>query len=99
MGQRTAEVIRIGVIGCGRVMRGPYMRLAEQLRFRGLVEVVAACDLSEQALQEVGEQYNIPRLTKDYREVVDADDVDLVLVVTSMPAHGPIARAALEAGK
>jgi predicted dehydrogenase len=31
--------------------------------------------------------------------VVRADDVDLVMVLTSMPEHGPISRAALEHGK
>ena len=31
--------------------------------------------------------------------VVGSDQVDLVLVLTSMPMHGPITRAALEAGK
>ena len=32
-------------------------------------------------------------------EVVGADDVDVVLVLTSMNEHGPLAKAALEAGR
>src|ERR671928_107774 len=38
------QPVRIGVVGCGSVMSGPYMGEAERLRWRGLAEVVAACD-------------------------------------------------------
>jgi predicted dehydrogenase len=75
------------------------MSLIEKLWLRNLVEVVAACDIVEAKRQLVRDKFNIPRLTADFREVIEADEVDLVLVLTSMPEHGPIARAALEAGK
>ena len=93
------QPVRIGIVGCGSVMRGSYMPLAQQLRMRGLVEVVAACDMVESRRELVRERFGIPRFTTDYRDIVQADDVDLVLVLTSMPQHGPITRAALEAGK
>jgi predicted dehydrogenase len=91
--------VRIGVIGCGSVMNGSYMPLAERLRWRGLCEVVMACDTSKERLQAASDKYNIPKRTTDYRDVINADEVDLVLVLTSMPHHGSIAGAALEAGK
>src|SRR5687768_4821831 len=91
--------VRIGVIGCGSVMNGSYMPLAERLRWHGLCEVVMACDTSQERLKAASEKYNIPKRTDDYRDVINADEVDLVLVLTSMPQHGSIARAALEAGK
>jgi predicted dehydrogenase len=91
--------VRIGVVGCGSVMQRAYMPQIERLRARGLAEVVAACDVADARLAEVRRGFGVERLTTDYREVVEAADVDLVLVLTSMPSHGPIARAALEAGK
>lgn len=94
-----AQPIRLGIVGCGSVMQGPYMTLIAQLRIQGLVEVLWACDTNEQKLQHVLERFGIPKATTDYRELVQADDVDLVVVLTSMAAHGPITRAALEADK
>jgi predicted dehydrogenase len=94
-----AQPINIGIVGCGSVMSGPYMNLVQSLQRRGLVEAVAACDVKEKRRQFVLDEFGISNFTTDYRETVQSDDVDLVLVLTSMPEHGPIARAALEAGK
>ncbi len=80
-------------------MRGSYMPLARQLASRGLVELVAACDVDRARRDLVVDQLGIPTFTTDYRQIVESPDVDLVLVLTSMPQHGPITRAALEAGK
>lgn len=94
----TTEPVRIGIVGCGSVMR-PYMAQVAMLRAQGLVEVVAACDVVESRRQVMREQYNVPRFFTDYRDLVGAEDVDLVLVLTSMSEHGRVTRAALEAGK
>lgn len=93
------QPIRIGIVGCGRVMRGPYMRLIETLRIRNLVEVVVACDIKTELEAVVKEEFGIAKFSSDYRQVVESEEVDLVLVLTSMREHGPITLAALEAGK
>jgi predicted dehydrogenase len=93
------QPVRIGIVGCGSVMQGAYMPLVERLAARGLATAVMACDLAETERERVRERFRIPYVTADYRDVVGSDEVDLVLVLTSMPAHGPITRAALEAGK
>ncbi|WP_152363955.1 Gfo/Idh/MocA family protein [Microlunatus speluncae] len=91
--------VRIAFVGCGSVMSGPYTNLARRLRERGEVELVAACDVKPDRAAFVRSELGIERFTTDYTEVINADDVDAVLVLTSMPEHGPITRAALEAGK
>ena len=91
--------VRIGIVGCGNVMSGSYMPMIERLRAQGLAEAVAACDVKEEKRPLVRERFGMTRFSTDYREIVSLDEVDLVLVLTSMPAHGPVARAALEAGK
>jgi predicted dehydrogenase len=93
------QPVKIGIIGCGNVMARPYMSIIERLRCRGLVEVVAACDKSEARGSFVREKFGITNFTTDFRRIIESDEVDLVLVLTSMPEHGPLARAALEAGK
>jgi predicted dehydrogenase len=91
---------RIGIVGCGSVMRGPYTRQIQRMRAAGMtVEVTAACDVVPEARQVVRERFGEIPFSSDYRAVVESEDVDLVLVLTAMPAHGPIARAALQAGK
>lgn len=93
------QPIKIGIIGCGSVMMRPYMSLIEKLRCLGQVEVTVACDIKEEKRQVLLNQFGISNFTTDYRQVIQSDDVDLVMVLTSMPEHGPFALAALEAGK
>src|SRR3712207_10663 len=80
-------------------MSRPYMSLIETLRCRGQAEVVSTCDVVEAKRDWVRERFGITNFTCDYREVVESPEVDLVMVLTSMPEHAPIAKAALEAGK
>lgn len=91
--------IRLGIVGCGSVMSRPYMSIIRTLESRGLVEIRAACDIRADKQAFVQEQLGIPKFTTDYQEIVTNDEIDLVMVLTSMPEHGPITRAALNNGK
>ncbi len=91
--------VRVGFVGCGEAMAKPYMSLIEKLRARGKVQLTAACDILESRRELVQGRFGIPTFTTDYRELVQRDDVDLVLILSSMPTHGPVGKAALMAGK
>ncbi len=92
--------VRIGVVGCGSVMQHSYSRQINNLKMRGEVETVIACDVKEERKPIVtGPDFGYQRFTTDFEEVVAASDVDLVLVTTSMREHGMVTKAALEAGK
>ena len=93
-----SNIVRIGVIGCGSVS-SKYLKLAEQLQFRGQAQVVATCDIVESRAQQVQDHYGVPRVTTRSQDIIEADDVDLVLVLTSMQEHYELTRAALKAGK
>ena len=93
------QPIRVGIVGCGSVMQGAYMAQLERLRGRGLVEIVAAADHNESRRTLVEDEFRIGRFSTHARDVIDADDVDLVLVLTSIPAHAELATAALANGK
>ena len=93
----TSKPLGLGVIGCGNVL-SVYRPLIDRLRARDDVEVVMACGRESQretALASLG----LERLTTADQEVIDCPEVDGVLILTSMPEHARLARAALEAGK
>jgi len=89
--------LKIGIIGCGNVLSA-YRAEIDKLRMKGLAEVALACGRASQrdtACAELGVQ----SFTTDEKEVLGSAEVDLVLILTSMPQHARLARAALEAGK
>ena len=94
-----ANPVRIGIIGCGSVMRGPYMNLAARLKREGKVELIAACDIDPARETVVKERFGFPYFSTNYKDILARSDVDLVLILSSMQVHGKIARAALAAGK
>lgn len=92
----TNEQIRIGVIGCAG--RGGLARHAH--RPQEGVNLVAAADISDQALKNFKERYGSDVfLTNDYRELLDRDDIDAVFICTPDWYHEEQAIAALSRGK
>ena len=91
--------VRIGIIGCGNVMRDSYMALAEQLACREQVKIICACDIDPAKKEMVKERFGIDSFSTDYRDIITREDVDLVLILTSMQEHFEITKAALNAGK
>ena len=91
----TAE-LRIGVIGAGR-----WANMAHLPGWKrdARCELVAVCDVSQQAADEAARTFEIPNVTGDYRRLLERDDIDVVDVVTGDSDHFEITMAALEAGK
>ncbi len=63
------------------------------------VASVTIVDKDAQRLQQVGERFNIQRRFSDFEEILRADDLDAVHLVSGIPDHAPQALAALRAGK
>ncbi len=89
----------LGVIGCGSVFAGPYRAMIERLRSDGRVHVSAVYDVDDAKRRGAAAHYEVDPELRVPDAVARRDDVDVVLVLTSMNEHGPLARAALEAGK
>jgi predicted dehydrogenase len=90
---------RLGVLGLGSVFWTPYRTLIQRLAAEGRVEFRAGFDpdpAKRKALAGVMEvDVDIP----DAESLFARDDIDAVLVLTSMLEHGRLATAALRAGK
>jgi predicted dehydrogenase len=89
----------IGVIGCGSVFAGPYAAMVDHLSSRGRVHVSAVYDVDERKRRGAAARYDVDPGLRGPAELLTEDDVDVVLVLTSMNEHGPLAAEALGAGK
>jgi predicted dehydrogenase len=91
--------IRLGVLGLGSVFSGPYASLIQRLTLEGRVELTAAYDVDPEKRKVTADRFGTDPSTPDPQAVIDSDDVDAVLVLTSMNEHGSLAKAGLAAGK
>jgi predicted dehydrogenase len=67
--------------------------------FHELAELVWLCDEDESRLRAAAGRYPAARAAEGFDEVLEAPDVDAVVVATPVPTHAALARRALAAGK
>jgi predicted dehydrogenase len=90
-----AREVRIGFVGLGQIARMHLKRYAE---IPG-VKVVAAADIDEQARRSAAEEFSIPDVCSDFREVLQRDDIEAVDVCLHNNLHAPVTIEAMRAGK
>jgi predicted dehydrogenase len=88
-------MLRVAVLGAG--YWGP--NLVRNLVENPLCAEVAVCDLDTAALGKIARRYPGVRLTADPSEVLDASDIDAVMISTPPKSHFELARRALQNGK
>lgn len=91
----SPETLRVGIIGVGGIAQ--HYHIPSYLACEN-VEVVAACDVSDAALQAVKDTYGVEWLFNDYQQLLDVDGLDIVSVCTSNDMHHPVVMAAIEKG-
>jgi len=98
------DVVRVGLIGVGARGSG---HLGDMLRLDG-VEVTAIADTHAPSLQRAvdrvvkagrPEPAAFGRGERDYRRMLERDDVDIVIISTPWRWHEPMAVEAMQAGK
>jgi predicted dehydrogenase len=90
----NGESLRVGIVGAGS--RGDTH--ASRFGNVGNVEISAVADIDEDVAENLSETYGIGAVYTDYREMLDAEDPDLVGVCVHNNLHAPITIDALEAG-
>jgi predicted dehydrogenase len=86
----------VAVIGCG-IGRS---HIAEgYARLRDKFDLQVICDLNEERLAAVGDEFAVPRRTTSFDDVLAMADIDIVDICTPPTLHFPQAMAALAAGK
>ena len=91
-----AGPVKLGLIGCG--MMGARHIQKRLLDMRDRVHVTAVCDVFTKRL-EVQAQRTGAKAYTDYRQLIDARDVDAVLIATPDHWHAKMCIDAADAGK
>lgn len=87
------EKLNIGQVGCGGKGAG-------DLRFCSSENIVALCDVSENAAAHAREAYPQAKFYKDYREMLEKEkSLDAVDIATPDHMHAVIAATAIKLGK
>lgn len=89
------SALRVGV--CGYGYWGP--NVARNLDAMDECDLVAIADRNPKALRRAGRNHASARVTTDNADVLDADDIDAVAIVTPVWTHFELAKRALENGK
>ena len=92
----TTQTIRVGFVGAGNNTRRHHI---PKLKAQPGVELVAVANRSVESGQRVASEFGIPRVATDWREVVQAKDIDAICIGTWPYMHAELTAAALGAGK
>ena len=90
------DLVKIGVIGLGRMGRLHARMLATQISG---VRLCAVAEVGEQARSQVADELGVPYTFADAYELIAHPDVDAVVIVTPTSTHHDLVIAAAGAGK
>lgn len=87
---------RVAVVGCGALARMMHLpSIARNPR----TELIATCDLDAKTAELARDDFGAQRAETDWRKIVDAGDVDLIVLATHTNLRGELIVPALYAGK
>jgi len=89
-----AETYKVGLVGCGGIARGH----AQLFQGHERTELVALADYRRDSVERFGEAHGVDRLFTDYREMLAAQELDIVCICTWPNTHAEITVAAARRG-
>jgi UDP-N-acetyl-2-amino-2-deoxyglucuronate dehydrogenase len=92
----TRTTFGVGIVGAGRVFE-QHARACAELGARA--RLLAIADVDETQLRRATAQHFIPFAHRDYRSLLERQDIDVVTVCTPPASHERVVVDALEAGK
>jgi predicted dehydrogenase len=88
--------IRVGIIGAGQNTRK--MHIPKLMQIPG-VKIIEVANRSMESGKKVADEFGIPVVRSDWKEVVESQDIDAVVIGTWPYLHCPASCLALESGK
>ena len=92
-----SDRLKVAIVGCGGIANGKHLPSLAKLDY---VDVVAFCDIIPERADKAAEKYGATgaKVYADYKELLNAEKVDVVQVCTPNDAHADISIDAMEAG-
>src|SRR6266700_4681548 len=91
-----AELLKLGLIGAGRIGRVHAEHLTTHIPS---AELVMVADVFEENAKQCAKRYAIPFATQDYHAILDRLDIEAVVICSSTDTHARIIEEAAQAGK
>ena len=88
------EKIRVAIIGCGHFA----FNFVPLFKAHPNVEKVYCCDIVPERAEAYSKRYDI-EIISSFEEAIAREDINCIAIFTERHTHGPLAIAALEAGK
>lgn len=88
--------LHVGIIGAGGIAGKLHL---PELKALKEVRVTCLAGRKEHRLRTLCEQFDVPRWTQDYRQILSDNSIHAVCIATPHPHHVPIGLEALSAGK
>lgn len=86
---------KIGIVGAGGITEQHLIAARDEPR----VEIAAISDAVPESARKKAEQYNIPVIYVDYREMLSSDELDVIVVCLPNYLHAPVTLEALRNDK
>ncbi len=93
------DAVRAGLVGCGSVSQRGILPHLSQSDARASVRLAAVVDAVEERARQSAERFGVPAHFTTIEAMLEAVDLDLVIVATPIPYHFANAMAAIGAGK
>jgi UDP-N-acetyl-2-amino-2-deoxyglucuronate dehydrogenase len=77
------NLVKFGLIGCGRISEKHF----EAIEKISEAEIVACCDIIEDRAKEAAHKYKVNTVYTDYREMLDKEKLDAVLITSPSGLH------------
>lgn len=90
------KTVKIGTIGLGRLGYEHASNIATKVPG---AELTAICDIDENQLKKVQDEFDVPYTYTDVNELVKNPELDAIVVVSPTPLHVDHIEAAMNAGK
>jgi predicted dehydrogenase len=92
----STDPIRIGFIGAGAICRAKHL---PGLATVDAAQVIAVSNRSRASAQAIADEFGIPEIEDDWRQLIARTDLDAVFIGTWPYMHKELSIAVLEAGK
>lgn len=83
------------VVGCGKIAAMCHLPALQAIKD---IEIMAVCDIKEEAGRETARRWGVPNVYQDFSQMLQSEKLDFVNICTPPRSHFPLSMQAIEAG-